>query len=82
MLAVIELMANYGYCWNVGQTNFDISNVIGILDGRTDVETRGKTKISVIGLAVCGQEIGTLVILLFIHSLCVLHVLLNSTLRL
>ena len=79
MLAVIELMANYGYCWNVGQKKFDIGNVIGILDGSTDVETRGKTKIPVIGLAVCGQEIGTLVIILsFIHSFCVLHVLLNS----
>ena len=77
MLAVIELMANYGYCWNVEQKNFDIGNVIGILDGSTDVETRGKTKIPVIGLAVCGQEKVHVLWLSFccsfIHSVCYMY---------
>ena len=37
MLEVMERLTAYAYCWNVSiDTGFDLANLVGILDGRTD----------------------------------------------
>ena len=37
MLEVIERLTAYGYCWNVSKvTGFELSSLVGILNGRTD----------------------------------------------
>ena len=43
MLAVVELIANYGYCWNVGRatTFISIGTIVDILEKVLDAENKG-----------------------------------------
>ena len=43
MLAALEPMVEYGYCWNVDEeSKFDLEHLISILDGKSDKCSEGK----------------------------------------